>query len=667
MTGKSFFLALKGIVVFPAFYQKAPQLSSKSKPSAKGTCSNYNVMFKLKRDRSESFRAHHYDLKAIYQACRGNLTLVRLPVGDYSLKHQLTISSAFLVLMLTAISIPIVAFVPSVKAAIEYDSGDPTAAEQLVLEYVNRARANPVAEGQRLGIDIHEGLSNPNLVGPRPPLAMNKILLGIAEAHTHDMYTLNYFSHNDPNGTTPFERMSHAGYSYLLAGEDMAGGVDQTAAELEDFMMIDSGTPGRPHRVNLLDLLNSYPCGSPPCVYTEIGIGYYGAGPTNGDGLNSLITEDFGATSVGPFLLGVVYNDVNGNNFYDIGEGIGGVTITTSDGGYYAVSSSSGGYAIPVSASGTITVTASGPGFGPITKTVTLNGANVKLDFTSQLSSQTIQSTSQTSLPSITLSQSTTQTSSQSTVNTSFGSIIFQSTPSSFSGATTPGLISACGSKFANAQSTTSCGNSFVAIANLPTPSTGWQFNHWTWLGGVTCSSDSTNPTTCNASSAGGSLTAVYAAQVTFLTNPASSALISWTSCSNPSIPNGNSFYSTSYGTSSVTACYVPYGYALLSWSCTGGVVCSGTANPTTVTIAGPGTITLNLEAQTTVTSLSSTSQTASLASATTILQNSSSSTITTTTYSTAEFGLDRIMVISMIFSVLLMVAARKKSLSHRR
>src|SRR5208337_3629274 len=164
--------------------------------------------------------------------------------------------------MLTAISIPIVAFVPSVKASIEYDSGDPTAAEQLVLEYVNRARANPIAEGQRLGIDIHEGLSNPNLVGPRPPLAMNKILLDIAEAHTQDMYTQSYFSHNDPNGTTPFDRMSHAGYNYLLAGENMAGGVDTTSNQLEDFMMVDSGTPGRPHRVNLLDIF-PYPCGAP--------------------------------------------------------------------------------------------------------------------------------------------------------------------------------------------------------------------------------------------------------------------------------------------------------------------------------------------------------------------------------------------------------------------
>ncbi len=164
------------------------------------------------------------------------------------LKGQLAFSTAFVVLMLTSLSLPMVAFVTPVKAAILYDSGNPTADEQLVLENVNRARANPIAEGQRLGIDIHEGLSNPSLVGPRPPLAMSKILLSIAEAHTRDMYNLNYFSHNDPNGTTPFERMTHAGYNYMMAGENMAGSVDQTAAELEDFMMVDSGTPGRPHR-----------------------------------------------------------------------------------------------------------------------------------------------------------------------------------------------------------------------------------------------------------------------------------------------------------------------------------------------------------------------------------------------------------------------------------
>jgi len=551
------------------------------------------------------------------------------------LKYRWFLLFAFVLLMLTAFSLPLVPFAPTVRAALLYDSGDPTSAQQLVLEYVNRARANPVAEGQRLGIDIHEGLPDPSLVGPRPPLAMNKLLLGIAQAHSRDMYNLNYFSHNDPNGTTAFERITHAGYDYVRAGENMAAGVGLSAAGLEDFMMVDAGTSGRPHRVNLLDLLNAYPCGGLSCVYSEVGIGYYGGATPNGIGLSSLITEDFGtAANTGPFLLGVVYNDRNNNNFYDIGEGIAGVTITTSSGWYYAISSSAGGYAIPIGTSGTITVTASGLGFGPITKTVTLNGVNVKLDFTSQTS---------------------TVTSSQSITQTSPVTVIFQSTPSSFTGSTTPGTITACGNTYSSGQSTSNCGSSFTASANLPAPAAGWQFNHWTWAGGVTCSSNSANPVSCSVSASGGSLMAVYEAQVTFLTNPASSALISWGSCSNPSQGNGVSFFSTSYGSATVTACYVPSGYTLSNWSCSRGLACSGSNSPTLVTFTGPGTITLNLRAQTQTTSTLTTSTVAS--------SSTQTLTVTTsTTYSTPEFGFGQTVMIGSILAVLMILIRRKAS-----
>ena len=530
-----------------------------------------------------------------------------------------------MVLVLIAFLIPIITPTPTVRAAVLYDSGDPTPAEQQVLEYINRARANPVAEGQRLGIDIHEGLPDPSLVGPRPPLAMNRVLLGIAQAHTQDMYNLNYYSHNDPNGTTAFDRMAHAGYNYVMAGENMAASVGLSAAELEDFMMVDSGTPGRLHRVNLLDLSNPYPCGNPPCVYSEIGIGYYGAATPNGIGLSSLITEDFGtAANTGPFLLGVVYNDRNNNNFYDIGEGIAGVTITTSSGGYYTVSSSAGGYAIPIGTSGTITVTASGPNFSPITKTVTLQGTNVKLDFTSQAS---------------------TTTSFMSTTKTSLTSIMFQSTPSSFDSSTTPATITACGNIFSNGQSTSNCGSSFTATANLPTPATGWQFNHWAWTGGLTCSSNFANALSCSVSVPGGSLMAVYGAGITVTTNPTSSALISWDSCSNPREGSGVSFFSTAYGSAIVNACYVPPGYTLSSWSCSGGLACSGSSNTTTVMFTGPGTITLNLRTQTQ-----------------TPLTLITSTVTSTMIFSTSEFGFDQTVIVSSILVILMIQIKRKVS-----
>ena len=591
-------------------------------------------------------------------------------------------SLAFIILILTTSGLSLLTVAPRAKAqALSlYDSGNPTPDEQLVLEYINRARANPIAEGQRLGIDIHEGLVDPNgpeLVGPRPPLAMNPALLAIANGHSEDMYNNNYFSHTDPNGTTAFQRMTNAGYNYVSAGENMAAGTDMTATELEDFMMVDSGTPGRPHRVNLLDI---FPF--PPPAYEEVGVGYYEGSASNSYG-NAFITEDFGtAANSGPFLLGVVYDNANGNNFYDIGEGISGVTITPSSGNYYAISSSSGGYAFPIATSGTITVTASGAGFGSITTTVTLTGFNIELDFTpqgstlvttvsqpttqttsqsttqtqatSQIFTQTTQSYTLTTSESITqttsqsLSQTmatstqtslqattqfVTQTSSSTTAPTVLESVTFQSSPSNFVDTTSPGTITACGNTYANSQPA-ACATSFGVTANLPVPSTGWQFNRWTWAGGVDCSSETANPVECSAYNSSGVLTAVYAAQVNVMTNPASSASVNLGTCSEGGEGNGVSFYTTAFGSTTVTGCSIPSGYSFLNWTCTGALTCSTTTNPTTLTIDGPGSIVLNLQTQllnATTTSMSSTS----LASSSSVSVSSTLESTTSTSQAT--------------------------------
>jgi hypothetical protein len=388
-------------------------------------------------------------------------------------------SIAFILLFVAVSSIAPV-LTPARGAMVLYNSGNPTPDQQLVLEYINRARANPIAEGQRLGIDIHEGLEDdpqngcygPEYVGVRPPLAMNPLLLGIAQAHTEDMYNLNYFSHDDPNGTTPFQRMTNAGYNYVSAGEDMAAGTDMGATALEDFMMVDAGTPCRPHRMNLLDI---FPY--PPSAYLEVGVGYY-----EGSSGQAFITEDFGTAESGPLLLGVVYNNADGSNFYEAGNGIAGVTITPSTGSYYAVSSSSGGYAIPIGSSGTITVTASGAGFGPVTKTVTLMGTNIKLDFTTnnqETSSSTSIQTSSTS--TYTLSDtSTTQsgttstaistTSSQTATNSYVPPSITLATPSAISGST----VNISGMGFASTDTTCSLtGNAAAVMSQSCTISSG--------------------------------------------------------------------------------------------------------------------------------------------------------------------------------------------------
>lgn len=571
------------------------------------------------------------------------------------------ISLALTLLILAACLIPIVEFTPSARALLLYDSGNPTPDEQLVLEMVNRARSNPIAEGQRLGIDIHEGLQNPSLVGPRPPLAFNKLLLGIAEAHSREMYNGNYFSHTDPNGTTAFDRMTHAGYNFARAGENMAAGTDIGSVDLEDFMMVDSGTQGRLHRVNLLDIF-PYPCGDPPCAYSEIGIGYYEGSTSNSVG-NAFITEDFGATiSTGPLLTGVVYNDRNGNNFYDIGEGLAGITVTPSSGSYYAISSSSGGYAFPIGSSGMITVTASGPGFGPITKTVTLTGTNIELDLTPQTSSSSTLSqtiTQTTTQPTTQSSQTFTQTFS-TTAQPQFASIQFLTTPSSFVGAASPGTITACGNTYSNSQTAPNCsGGTFSATANLPSPSSGWEFNNWAWTGGVACSSDTANPVSCSASSSGGVLMAVYAALVNVATNPASTAQLAWGSCSNPPLGNGNAFFSTNYGSTTITTCQLPSGYSFSSWTCSGGLTCSASANPTTLTLNGPGTITLNLQAQTI--DQTSTTTSTSLSSTTSMQSTSSISTTSTVAQPAPEFDIQTMLLGAMLVAALLIITTSSR------
>lgn len=267
----------------------------------------------------------------------------------------------------------------------QYDSGDPTADEQRVLELINRARANPTAEGTRLGIDINEGLPAGDTAVPRPPLAMNKILLGTARAHSDDMYTRKFFDHVNPDGKDPFQRIIAAGFTYAAAGENIATGGGFSATALEDILMIDTGIPGRGHRVNLLN--------PDSIVFREIGIGYHlGANletvTSTGNPpfqTKDFITQDFGTAlsgTTGPFVLGVVYNDANHNNFYDQGEGLVGVTVTPDSGSFFAVTGTAGGFAFPVGTSGTLIVTASGGGLAsPITMQVTLTGVNVKVDF----------------------------------------------------------------------------------------------------------------------------------------------------------------------------------------------------------------------------------------------------------------------------------------------
>jgi hypothetical protein len=297
-----------------------------------------------------------------------------------------------------------------------YDSGDPTPEEQLVLEYINRARADPSAEGVRLRNDANYLWKNlpgggGNEIDVRPPLAMNKALLLSARFHNDDMYKNGFFGHQDTVYGSAWKRIKNGfGYPLVWGAENVASWPSPTTAQDElmtDGDCLDSNQCS--HRINLFDP-----------NYAEVGIGWLATA--------GYLTQDFAfqnprSGNAGSFLVGVVYNDLNGNNFYDIGEGISGVTITPSTGTYYAVSSTSGGYAFPIATSGTIAVTASGSEFGAISKTVSLTGANIKLDFTIQdhstLTTTTTSSSETQSTTSTSEAQPTTSTTSETQTSTS--------------------------------------------------------------------------------------------------------------------------------------------------------------------------------------------------------------------------------------------------------
>lgn len=274
-----------------------------------------------------------------------------------------------------------------------YSHGDPTPEEQLMLEMVNRARANPTEEGIRLmdtdDARVQSAYSYFNInktatkaaftaYPQRPPLAFHPDLITAARNHSKDMDANNFQGHNSSNGDDLSRRYAKVGYgSQGMYGENVAA-YSESVWHGHCGLNVDWGEQNQidlGHRENIMNFKSA--------VYTEIGIGiiYNGKGLMQGSVGPYVITQDFGTRSV-RYITGVVYSDKNNNGFYDIGEGLEGVTIKPNRGTYYAVSSTSGGYAIPFTGSGSVTITASGGNLtAPVTKTIDFTGDNTKADF----------------------------------------------------------------------------------------------------------------------------------------------------------------------------------------------------------------------------------------------------------------------------------------------
>ncbi|MBB3017963.1 Ca2+-binding RTX toxin-like protein [Microvirga lupini] len=227
-----------------------------------------------------------------------------------------------------------------------------TAYEQLMLELVNRERAKTGAQ----------------------PLAFNGNLNDSADQHSNWMIATDVFNHTGLGGSSPHQRMINAGYSFTgswTSGENIAWASLRGPAGLQDEVELLHAnlmkSPG--HKANILN-------GS----FQEIGIGFQTGGYQTWDA--AFVTQNFARSGSKVFLTGVTMDDKDGDRFYDIGEGLGSLTVTAvsaTGAKYTTTTGSAGGYNLALD-SGTYKVTFSGGGYSSVTKQVSVGSSNVKLD-----------------------------------------------------------------------------------------------------------------------------------------------------------------------------------------------------------------------------------------------------------------------------------------------
>lgn len=244
--------------------------------------------------------------------------------------------------------------------------------EQMIVEMVNRARLDPQGEAALQNEAIAPGGSTT----PQEALAVVPTLSTAARDHSRDMDGRDFFAHTNPDGDRPWDRAQDAGHENGFVGENIGwigstGGVGNAQGRAEAHQNNLWESDG--HQVNML---------APS--WSEIGLGYdygdYVYEGTNYTG-STFATQKFGDTGQ-TYLTGVVIDDGDGDAFYDIGEGQGGVRITAwnADGVFATATWSSGGYTLALPP-GTYRVAFEGGDLEGVFETdVTIGSENVKLD-----------------------------------------------------------------------------------------------------------------------------------------------------------------------------------------------------------------------------------------------------------------------------------------------
>lgn len=227
-----------------------------------------------------------------------------------------------------------------------------SANEQYMLELINAERAKAGAQ----------------------PLAFDNDLSEAAQGHSQWMLAADVFSHTGSAGSSSTQRMKSAGYDLQgswATGENIAWATTRAPAGYQDEvkllhtnLMNSSG-----HRANLLNP-----------NFREVGLGVE-VGDYKGRS-SAFVTQDFAKTGSDTFLTGVAFDDRDGDHFYDVGEGLGSVTVTAKNSAgqvFKTTTSAAGGYDL-VLKPGTYTVSFAGADIATSTQKATIGTKNVKMD-----------------------------------------------------------------------------------------------------------------------------------------------------------------------------------------------------------------------------------------------------------------------------------------------
>ncbi len=282
---------------------------------------------------------------------------------------------------------------PSIECLEDRLTPAATAQELYMLELVNRMRENPAAELPILlasddphiqnaldfyNVDLNVLAQQWATLTPVAPLAWNENLAVAARNHSQLMIDQGIQSHQLPGEPNLQTRVQNAGYTNWTSLSENIYAYPHSVFEAHAAFAIDwgdgpSGIQSPPgHRNNIMS-----------SSYRDLGIGILTA-PVGSAVGPLVITQDFGNRSNygNPFLLGTIFEDLDANTYYDIGEGFSGVTITAVGAQTFTTTASAaGGYQLKLPA-GTYIVTASGGGLSaPISVTVTIGAANVHRNF----------------------------------------------------------------------------------------------------------------------------------------------------------------------------------------------------------------------------------------------------------------------------------------------